>query len=50
MDRCIGEPRKIWYEGRWYEFSTSSERDELIRDMNESEQKKFQGRTGEYVA
>ena len=46
----MGEPKPVWYHGSWYWFPTIAERDEFIREMNEYDQRRHEGRTGEYIA
>jgi hypothetical protein len=48
--RRFGEPKSIWFHGQWIKFSSSADREEFIREMNESEKQAHVARTGEYIA
>lgn len=48
--QSVWEPRKVFYQGRWYEFPTYAERDEFIRDMNEADLQTYTQRSSDYIA
>lgn len=46
----FGEPKSVWFHGRWIRFSSPADRETFIREMNEHEKQEHCRRTGEYIA